>query len=141
MDKDKIFLEIAEKVADFSKDKSTKVGAIIVKEGRILAQGYNGFPSKYPDNYNISREKKLGITIHAEINAILNAAKNGACVNGSTIYVSEPPCSNCASALINAGIKRVVYPINYTLSKNWEVSLNLGQELFSKCGIEIKKIC
>lgn len=137
---DKIFLEIAQKISLISKDPSTKVGSVLVKDSRILAQGYNGFCSNYPDNYDIPREKKMGITIHSEINAILNAAKNGAKVDGATIYITEPPCSNCASALINAGIVRVVYPKNYTLGKNWNYSIGLSKELFSACNIETKEL-
>lgn len=141
LEKKKLFLEVAKKFSLLSKDPSTKVGSIIVdNSGKILSVGYNGFPSKYPDKYDISREKKLGITIHSEVNAILNAAKNGTSLEGSTIYVSEPPCSNCAAALINAGIKVVVHPHNYTLSDNWESSLNLARELFSKCKVKIEAI-
>lgn len=138
MDKEKLFLEIAKKISLMSKDPSTKVGSVAVDNNfRILSVGYNGFPSKYPDNYNINREKKLGITIHSEVNTILNAAKNGVSLHDATMYISEPPCSNCAAAMINAGIKRVIYPKNYSLSDSWKDSLILSKELFNKCDIEV----
>ena len=142
--KDKIFLNIAKEIRKLSKDPSTKVGAVIVSlEGyRVIAAGYNGLPSKYPDNYdNITRDEKNLISTHAEVNAILNAAKNGAATKDCAIYVTELPCAACASAIINSGIKKVVVPLKGSLdSKRWEKSCNLSLEVFETCGVELVKI-
>lgn len=141
MNKSEIIIEIVEKVSQFSKDPSTKVGALAIDDNfRVLSIGYNGLPSKYPDNYEeLSREKKLAITIHAEINCILNAAKNGVSLKDSTMYISEPCCSNCAAAMVNAGIKKVVFPSNYSLSKAWLESIDLAKQVFKTCKVEIEQ--
>ena len=101
---DKRFLEIAHQVATWSKDPSTKVGAIIVGDKlQIVSQGYNGFPRNIEDKeerLNI-RELKYKFTIHAEANAIYNALYNGSSVQYCTLYcVSLFPCSECAKAII-----------------------------------------
>ena len=85
------FLELARVVSTWSKDPGLKVGAVIVNRRRkIVSVGYNGFPRKIQDNYNISRESKLDLTIHAEMNAILNATQS---IEDCTIYVHPiPPC-------------------------------------------------
>ena len=87
------FLRIAEEVRFWSKDPGTKVGCVLVNDRRILSTGYNGFPSTISDDLEryIDREYKLSVTVHAEANAILNAAKNGTKVEGSTLYVTFPP--------------------------------------------------
>lgn len=139
--KDKFMLETAIRFSEFSKDPNTKVGAVAVDDNyRVLSIGYNGLPSKYPDDYSLlSREDKNLITIHAEVNCILNAAKNGVSLQGATMYVSEQCCSNCAAAMINAGIKRVVMPTSTNLNPNWQRSLELSAEVFQQCNIQVDK--
>ena len=91
---DNRFINVANMVATWSKDPGTKVGAVLVSERRIIATGYNGFPQgieDYPSRYD-DRETKLALTVHAEVNAILNAAKNGAKTENTTLYVTFPPC-------------------------------------------------
>ena len=142
-EKDRILLDITDKIALFSKDNGTKVGAIATDDNyRRLAMGYNGLPAKYPDNYSIiTKEEKLAITIHAEVNCVINAAKNGVSLEGAILYCSEKCCSNCASVLINAGIKRVVVreQTNLNLSR-WGPSLERASHLFDTCGVELIKI-
>lgn len=141
-EKELFMLETAERFSNFSKDPSTKVGAIICDSNfRILSAGYNGFPTKYPDDYsNITREEKHLISIHAEVNAILNAAKNGVNLSGSTIYVSEHPCSNCTAAIINAGIIKIVVRGKTNLSlSTWGKSLEMSEKLIKYCNIELEK--
>lgn len=109
MDKwDARFLELAETVALWSKDPSTKVGCVIVDPdtNRIMGVGFNGFPRGMCDHEELyaDRETKYARTIHAEVNAVLNSQKT----EGYTAYVTAPPCTNCALALIQAGIERVV---------------------------------
>jgi dCMP deaminase len=82
---DERFVRIAQEVASWSKDPGTKVGAVLVNDKRILATGYNGFPSGISDSLEryMEREVKLAYTVHAEVNALLNAARNGAETEGS----------------------------------------------------------
>lgn len=141
-EKELFMLETAERFSNFSKDPSTKVGAIICDSNfRILSAGYNGFPSKYNDDYSLlNREEKNLISLHAEVNAILNAAKNGVNLNKSIIYVSEHPCSNCTAAIINAGITKIVVREKTNLSlSTWGKSLEMSQKLINYCNIELVK--
>ena len=136
-DWDSYFMDIAETVKMKSKDPSTKVGAVISKDNRILSTGYNGYPRGYDDNYDVSRETKLKLTIHAELNAILNAAKYGISVDGCTLYVTSlPPCSECAKAIVQAGITRVVCHTIPNGSK-WKDSCELGRTILESCNVEV----
>ena len=131
------FMRIADEVASWSKDPGTKVGAVLVRDRRILATGYNGFPLGIADTderYN-DRPTKLNLTVHAEINSILNAAKNGATTKGSTLYVTFPPCVHCSSAVIQAGVKRVVCPAIETTPERWHESFRNGANLLGEAGI------
>lgn len=107
---DKRFMDLAEHVAQWSYDPSTKVGAVIVNtEKKVVSLGYNGFPRKVDDaeiRYE-NREVKYGFVVHAELNAILNS--NLADCKGATLYVTLSPCRECAKAIIQSGIRRVVY--------------------------------
>lgn len=111
---DEYFMGVASLAAMRSKDPSTQVGACIVDgENRILSTGYNGFPSGCSDDdFPWDREgdyaqTKYPFVVHAELNAILNA--RGKNLTGSRIYVDLFPCNECAKAIIQAGIKEVVY--------------------------------
>jgi dCMP deaminase len=137
---DKRFLEIAHQVATWSKDPSTKVGAIIVGDKlQIVSQGYNGFPRNIEDKeerLNI-RELKYKFTIHAEANAIYNALYNGSSVQDCTLYcVSLFPCSECAKAIIQSGIKRVVSDANFENSR-WKESNEFALAMFKEAGLEV----
>lgn len=105
------FLDLANHIAEWSKDPSTKVGAVIVDEkNRILGIGYNGFPRHVRDTKDRYDDKptKYSMVVHAEVNAILNAVKS---VEGSTIYISPLfTCDECAKIIIQSGIKRVISP-------------------------------
>ena len=112
---DEYFMGVALLTAQRSKDPSTQVGACIVdNEKRILSTGYNGFPlGCSDDDFPWDREgesendTKYPFVVHAELNAILNA--RGKNLTGSTIYVALFPCHECAKAIIQSGISRVVY--------------------------------
>ncbi len=102
------FLELAYHVAKWSKDPSTKVGAVIVNEQhQVLSLGYNGFPRGVEDRESryADRETKLLFVAHAERNALDNAFVD---VRGATLYTSLCPCNECAKSIIQKGIKRVV---------------------------------
>ena len=111
---DEYFMGVALLASQRSKDPSTQVGACIVDGGkRILSTGYNGFPQGCSDDeFPWNRDEALGETkyqyvVHAELNAILNAS--GKSLSGSTLYVGLFPCHECAKAIIQAGIRDVVY--------------------------------
>ena len=123
-DWDEYFMKIAELVSTRSTCLRRKVGAVIVKEKRILATGYNGAPTglKHCDETGCLREKlkvpsgerhELCRGLHAEQNAIIQAAYYGVPIKGSILYVTCHPCSVCAKMIINAGIKEVVIKEGY----------------------------
>ncbi|MGA1495217.1 MAG: deoxycytidylate deaminase [Rhodothermales bacterium] len=136
---DSRFMEMAVLVSSWSKDPGTKVGAVLVGERNILATGYNGFPSGIDDNpaRYADREVKLAYTVHAEVNALLNAAKNGAKTEGSTLYATFHPCVNCAAAIIQGGIRRVVCPSVESAPERWHDSFNRARDLMMEAGVEI----
>jgi len=127
---DQYFAEIARQVATRSTCLRRRVGAVIVHDKRILTTGYNGAPRGLPhcDETGCLREQ-LGIpsgqrqeicrALHAEQNAIIQAALHGVSVEGGTIYITHQPCVTCAKMIINAGIVRVVcaesYPDDFSL--------------------------
>lgn len=108
---DKRFLELAEHVSTWSKDKSRGVGAVIVNDDkRVISFGYNGFPSGVDDDNEERHERpaKYDWTVHAEENAITNAARIGVSTMDSIMYLNLFPCARCAGNIINAGVKKVV---------------------------------
>lgn len=128
------YFRIAEQVSMWSKDPSTKVGAIIVGDkGQIISQGYNGFPRGVNDSeerYH-NRELKYKLVVHAEMNAILNALYNGSSVVGATLYVHAlPVCQECAKAIIQAGISTVYIDTN--ISERWKESWQITKTMFSE---------
>ena len=136
---DRRFLRVAEEVQSWSKDPSTKCGCVLVKDRRILSTGYNGLPANLSDTLSryLDREFKLATIIHAEKNAIFNAAKNGSTTEGSTAYVTWPPCSQCASALIQAGITKVVCPNPNTAPERWRANFFIANELLYEAGVTV----
>ena len=136
---DRRFLRIAEEVRLWSKDPGTKVGCVLVNERRIISTGYNGFPQTISDDLDryIDRDFKLSITVHAEKNAILNAAKNGTKVQGSTLYVTFPPCSQCASAIIQAGVAQIVCPDPASAPERWRSNFQAANNLFYEAGVKV----
>lgn len=128
------FLELAEHIAQWSKDPRTKVGAVIVDDKRrVISVGYNGFPRGVNDDierYN-DREIKLLYVAHAERNALDNAPLM---VDGCTMYVTHTPCNECAKSIIQKGIARIVtYVPEDEAWFNWQVS----QTMFQEAGVEI----
>jgi len=126
-------------VASWSKDPGTTVGAVLVSDKRIIATGYNGFPQGISDRFERyeDRDLKLAYTVHAEVNAILNAAKNGAKTNGSTLYVTFPPCVSCSTSVIQAGITRVVCPDLSTAPPRWLDSFTMGNNLLLEARVTV----
>ncbi len=124
---DQYFLTITRQVAERSTCNRAKVGAVIVRDKNILATGYNGSPAGLPHCLDVGClvyrsttpsgevEENCFRTIHAEINAIAQAAKNGASIPGADIYITHTPCIHCFKVLINTGIKRIFYEKPYKL--------------------------
>ncbi len=109
---DKTFINIAKEVGTLSYCTRSKVGAVLVKDGNVISFGYNGTPAGMDngcEENNVTKDE----VIHAEMNAILKAAKSGNAVDGSTLYLSLSPCQNCCKLIIQSGIKRVVYLEGY----------------------------
>ncbi len=140
MDKwDLRFLRIAEEVRSWSKDPGTTVGCVLVKDRRILATGYNGFPATLSDSLDLyaDREYKLSVVVHAEKNALFNAAKNGANTESCIAYVTFPPCSQCAAALIQAGVKVVVCPDPASSPERWRTNFRIASDIMVESGVRI----
>ena len=91
-----------------SYDDKFKVGSIIVKDGQILSQGWNGMPSGMDNTTRVNGVTRPEV-IHSEANALMKLAKHGGNANGATIYCTYSPCWDCALLILQAGIKRVVY--------------------------------
>ncbi|ABJ91432.1 deoxycytidylate deaminase [Thermus phage phiYS40] len=133
----KRFIELAKTIAQYSKDPRTKVGAVIVdNERRIVSMGYNGFPRKVLDleeRLN-NRKEKLKYVVHAELNAILNAKRD---IEGTTIYVYPYfPCNECAKAIIQSGIKKVI--TTGIVDDNWKESVEASKNMFNEAGIIVE---
>jgi dCMP deaminase len=125
---DQYFMRITHEVAERSTCLRAKVGAVIVRDRSILATGYNGSPAGLPHcteagcliyesrNPDGEIEQNCFRTIHAEINAITQAARNGAAIRDADIYVTHTPCIHCLKVLINTGIRTVFYGKPYKLN-------------------------
>ncbi len=136
-------MELTEQVATWSScfKENRQVGAVIARDKRVLCTGYNGAP----EGITSCKEKgecmriKLGIpsgtnlekcySVHAEQNAIVNAARMGVCLDGATLYCTHQPCVICAKLIVNAGIKRVVYKEGYPDEFSVEVLREAGIQL------------
>lgn len=146
MDKwDKRFMELAHSIAEWSScyQENRKVGAIIVRNKRILTTGYNGAPSGIQNcmerkeclrrkrNIPSGTHQEICYAIHAEQNAIIQAAKLGVSIEDATLYCTHQPCVICAKMMINAGIARVVYEKGYPDS--------FSMEIFAEAGVKIQR--
>jgi dCMP deaminase len=133
---DRRFLELARFISCWSKDPSTRVGAVIVDENRrIVSTGYNGLPQGVEDTDERlqNRELKYKLIVHGERNAVLFAGRS---VHGCTLYTTPfMPCSVCAGMMIQAGIKRVVAP--YSDNPRWIEDFKLTEQLFGEAGVEL----
>jgi len=108
-----ILMENAHSWAKLSKCQRAKVGAVIAKNGRVISTGYNGTPSGLDNCCEETPEKSKNTVIHAEMNCILFAAKEGHATNGCHLFVTLSPCVECSKAIIQAGITKVFYSEKY----------------------------
>jgi dCMP deaminase len=129
---DDYFMSIANVVSSRSTCHRKFVGAVIVRNKTILSTGYNGSIRGMPHCSDVGHMMENGhcvATIHAEINAILQAAKNGVMIDGGTLYVTASPCWSCFKASINAGIQRICYGEFYRDERIFEVARALTVDL------------
>ena len=139
---DEYFMEIAEIVKTRSTCLRRQVGAVIVKDNRIITTGYNGAPSGLrhcTDIGGCERERlhipsgqrhELCRALHAEQNAIIQAAKLGVNIDGSTLYCTHQPCILCAKMIVNAGVVRVVYHSGYPD--------DFALDIFKEAGVQVE---
>jgi dCMP deaminase len=129
---DHYFMAIAEQVATRSTCDRKNVGAVIVRDKTILSTGYNGSLRGAPHCSEAGHDMENGHcvrTVHAEANAVAQAAKNGVMVNGSDIYVTASPCLTCFKLVANCGIRRVFYKEFYRDERITEYAKEAGVEL------------
>jgi dCMP deaminase len=141
---DQYFMTITRQVAERSTCNRAKVGAVIVRDKNIIATGYNGSPAGMPHctevgcliyeskNPNGETEENCFRTIHAEINAIAQAAKNGGTIKGGAIYVTHTPCIHCFKVLVNTGVKQIYYERPY--------KLHTLDELLRATGVRLEQV-
>ena len=136
---DRRFFDLALYISDWSKDPSTKVGAVVVDPGnrRIVSTGFNGFPLGVEDTEARleNREVKYEMVVHAEQNALLFAGPQAI---GCTLYVTPlPPCARCAVIIIQAQIKRVVCPKPDFSREPWASQSRIAEEMFKEANIKV----
>lgn len=135
---DEYFMAITDQVAERATCKRRRIGAVLVKDKRILATGYNGTPAglAHCEDVGCLREQRgipsgtqheLCRGIHAEQNAVIQAARHGIAIDGATVYCTHQPCVLCAKILINAGVQEIVYREAYPDE--------LAQEMLAEAGI------
>jgi dCMP deaminase len=110
---DNAYMKMAEEWAKLSHCTRKNVGALIVKDKMIIADGYNGSPSGFPNECENDEGKTHWYVLHAEANAITKLARSHNSAEGSTLYITLSPCRDCAKLILQAGIKRVVYKSAY----------------------------
>ena len=141
---DKRWLDLADNIGAWSKDRSTKVGCIVVGEAnQVLSIGYNGFPRGVNDTppERHQRPAKYKWTEHAERNAIYNAARTGTNLTGAVLYVPWFPCIDCGRGIVQSGIAAVVttIPKNYEAEflSRWAQEFRVSHEILFESGVDI----
>lgn len=129
---DKAYLRMAATWSELSHCNRKKVGAIIVKDGMIISDGYNGAPSGFDNCCENDNGETYWYVLHAEANAILKVAKSTHNCQGATLYLTLSPCKDCSKLVLQAGIRRVVYTRNYK-DQN-------GVHFLQEAGVEIVQI-
>ncbi len=128
-DLDLRYLRMAQIWSENSYCQRRRVGALIVKDKMIISDGYNGTPSGFENVCEDENNVTKPYVLHAEANAITKIARSNNNSEGSTLYVTDSPCTECAKLIIQAGIRRVVYAREYRLTD--------GVELLQRAGIEV----
>ena len=136
------FIDMAKMISTWSKDPSSKIGAVAVNdERRILATGYNGFPKGIADTEERlnNKDEKYPRIVHAEMNALMNALYSGVSLKDATLYVyGLPVCPSCSKCVIQAGVKRVVIPATKTDKGNWQqVWEEQSLPMYEESGVQV----
>ncbi len=143
---DSIFMDLAASLAERSHCVKAHVGAVLTKDTRIISIGYNGPP---PGTHNCDEEwpetgcprdsrNSCSLALHAEENAILYAVKNGASLEGSTLYITLSPCLPCARLIYSSGIKKVYFKSSYAEYKG--LPSDEGVDFLNRFGVEARKL-
>lgn len=129
------FLALARNISEWSKDPSTKVGAVIIKPDRtVVSLGYNGFPRGVKDTGPRleDRESKLRCTIHAEENAILSATQS---LKGCFLYSTHFPCCACSARIIQVGITQVHSSVQAAYEERWKEDVEIGKSMLQEAKV------
>jgi len=134
------FMDTADRFSQLSSAKRLQVGAVVVKDNRIISIGYNGMPSGWTneceDTIQLSDDtvttKTKDEVIHAEANAIIKLARDGESGNGATLFCTHAPCVSCAKLIYGAGINKIYYRNSYRD--------NNGIDFLHKCNIDVEKV-
>jgi dCMP deaminase len=128
----KTYLKMASEWSTLSCCNRKKVGALIVKDGAIISDGFNGTPKGFPNDCEDSNNNTYWYVLHAEANAILKVAKSSQSTDGATLYVTTSPCKDCSKLIVQSGISRVIYSEEYR-----DIS---GLQILREAGVGIIKL-
>lgn len=110
---DRAYMRMAQEWSKLSHCTRKKVGALIVKDGMIISDGYNGTPTGFPNDCEDAQGLTLWYVLHAEANAIMKVARSTNNARNATLYLTHSPCKECSKLILQAGIKRLVYLNDY----------------------------
>ena len=129
---DNAYMRMADVWAELSHCKRKKVGALIVKDRKIISDGYNGTPTGFENQCEDDENQTKWFVLHAEANAILKIAASTQSCDGATLYVTMSPCRECSKLIHQAGIRRVVYKQGYSDTS--------GIDFLKSAGVEIEQL-
>ncbi len=129
---DKAYLRMAQTWAELSHCERKKVGALIVRDGRIISDGYNGTPAGFPNCCENQQGETEWYVLHAEANAILKVARSTNDCSDATLFITLSPCKDCSKLVLQAGITRVVYMTEYKDT--------MGVDFLRSAGVEVVHI-
>ena len=129
---DSVYMRMAFEWAKLSNCKRAKVGSLIVKNGMIISDGFNGSPTGFDNDCENCDNQTHWYVLHSEANAILKCAKNGVSCKDGTIYTTHSPCRECSKLILQSGITRIVYGSNYRDTD--------GVDFLSDSGLLVEKI-
>ncbi len=129
---DKAYLRMAQTWAELSHCERKKVGALIVRDGRIISDGYNGTPAGFPNCCENQEGETHWYVLHAEANAILKVARSTNDCSDATLFITLSPCKDCSKLVLQAGIRRVVYMTEYKDT--------MGVDFLKSAGVEVVHI-
>jgi dCMP deaminase len=129
---DRAYMKMAREWSTLSHCTRKKVGALIVKEGMIISDGYNGTPTGFPNECEDGQGLTHWYVLHAEANAIMKVARSTNNARHATLYLTHSPCRECSKLILQAGIKRLVYLNNYKDDS--------GLDLLEKGGVMLRQL-